>query len=333
MTDANILDILLGAIVLLAMPLGFWRGVGREVFVSAGILLGIVVANAWAERWGRQAADWFSLEVSTARFWTTIGLVLASTLVLGYGGGAVAASEVSLGFFGRVAGAFVAAANASVLLVWALAIIVRDIADAQAVEVLDDAFVAGRLLRDGEWVPLAIACGAAVSVLASAVARIWTRRRSLPVTDATAPIGRAASPDRLRPVRFARDTDEGKFEPESRQFDPRSGRFGADAADISTTMPLTRVDQSRWARDTRGTGGLPAWGSQQNQGSHPGNGNFAGRDWFRRGSSDPQPDAGGDRSRSWTHARSPDAGQCGACGATTTASDAFCPRCGTAISR
>ncbi|MGH2560737.1 MAG: CvpA family protein [Thermomicrobiales bacterium] len=334
MADAIILDILLGVIVLLAMPLGFWRGIGREVFVSAGILLGIAIAAPWADRWGSRAADWFNLGQSTGRFLMTIGVVLFSTLAFGYGGSALAGLDNGVSLWGRVAGAFVAAANATILLAWALAVIARDIADERSVDVLDDAIIAGHLLRDGEWVLLVVAGGATVAVTVASVARVLTRGRPLPAADDLAPIGRAGgSPDRLRPVRFARDTDEGKFEPESRQFDPRSGRFGTDAADVSTTSPMTRVDPSRWAQDTRGTDGLPAWSGQQQPGSNPGNGRFAGREWMRRSPPASRRDAGGDGRRSWASHQSTEEGRCGACGAPTTAADAFCPRCGTTISR
>jgi hypothetical protein len=330
MTDATILDILLVMIVLFAMPIGFWQGVGREVFVSASILLGIAVASVWEASWGRRAEDALGLGASNGRFVAAMAAVLVSVLVLGYGGGAVAIPDGSVGLFGRFAGAFLAAANAIVLLAWALDAIARDVADTRALEAMEDGFVAGRLLRGDNWILLGVAGAAAIAVLLSSIVKFATRGEELPAVDATVPVGRAGgTADRLRPVRFPHDPDAGKFEPESRQFDPRTGRYAADTPGLSSTAPLTQVDRSRWAVDTRSGAALPPWEQTKDQDNAARNGRLSGREWLRRSPSESS-DGGSGNSRAGWHGHQPrDTRQCSACGAPITGADTYCPRCGT----
>lgn len=334
MTDSILLDGLLALIILLAMPIGFWRGLVRETFAAAGILLGFAVAGAWEDRWGRRIADLLDVAAATGRFVAGLSLFLLIMLVVGYGGGALAAPKSTIGLFGRIGGAFVAAANAVVVLVWALGMIARDLATARSFEVMEDGIVAGRLLGDGEWVMLSVAGGAAAAVVVAFIATVVRGSDDLPAVESTAPVIHGpGQPHRLRPVRFPTDADAGKFEPEARQYDPATGRFGADAPRLSTSMPLTRIDQARWTTDTAGTAGLSAWDIGGDPARPPRNGRFGGREWLRR--SRPQPHgAGGSGERpSWPDRSASAAQQCRACGSPMTAADAFCPRCGTSTSQ
>ena len=50
---SEIIDIAIVGAVLLLGAAGFWRGIVKELFISASILLAYVVTLEWAARWGR----------------------------------------------------------------------------------------------------------------------------------------------------------------------------------------------------------------------------------------------------------------------------------------
>jgi uncharacterized membrane protein required for colicin V production len=86
MIESLVLDILIVAACLLLVPIGFVRGGVREVCSSAGLLLGILLSNAWAYRWGSWAADRIDTSTRGAIFTTSIVIVIVVTGIVGYGG-------------------------------------------------------------------------------------------------------------------------------------------------------------------------------------------------------------------------------------------------------
>src|SRR5436305_1064551 len=110
-----ILDILLIVLILLFTPIGYWRGPVKELYVSLGILFGILLADFWARPWGHDLSSSTSLTAGSGAFIVAMIFLIASTFVLGYGLGATLApawfSQQS-----RVLGAAIAALNGILLL-------------------------------------------------------------------------------------------------------------------------------------------------------------------------------------------------------------------------
>lgn len=110
-----LLDLLLGFIILLFVPFGVRRGVGREALVSAGLLLAAVIIGEWGERFGGWLAARTGLGSGVATFAVELGILLAGTFLVGYGaGGAIAASRPSA--WSRIAGGILAAVNGAIFL-------------------------------------------------------------------------------------------------------------------------------------------------------------------------------------------------------------------------
>jgi hypothetical protein len=314
MTNAIILDVLLVLIVLLSMPLGFWRGVNREIFVAAAILLGMTLAATWNERWGGRVADWLSTGHAMGRFLAAMGLIGVSTLIIGYGGGALAARGARIGRWGRLTGAALAAATGVVLLALALRYTDQDLSGTYSLDVLHDGMISGFLIEHFTWILAALGGAAVLTVIVGAIVLVvFPPGADLPAVEAVPPPDRGDSlRDRRRPVRLPQDPEGGKFEPE--------GKLGAEAPSIAQSAPMGTIDPARWSADRTS----PAWTPSPWRASLPAessNGEtgrrLGGREWIRREPLDEGPDVQGRRTR-----------RCERCGQAIGSDDIYCPRCG-----
>lgn len=159
-----ILDILLFLLVVLFMPIGFWRGPVKELFVTLGIFFGIVLAEFWARPWGRDLSDMSELTADSGAFVVAMVFLIASTFVLGYGLGAALAPawhETPT----RALGAAVAALNGMLLLSFSLQYVrIFLLSDANE-ESLDDSYLSRFLLDQIGWVLMLAAFVAAPLLL------------------------------------------------------------------------------------------------------------------------------------------------------------------------
>ncbi len=236
--DAALLfDVLLGLVVLLFVPFGVRRGVAKEAMVSGGILLGAVMADIWAERWGNEVAARFDVAPDTARFAVAVVLLAAGALVLGYGGGA-ALGRVRQGGLARVAGGVLAAINAGLLLAYGFRFLQRYLRAGRDPGLVDDGVVGRALVRDFDWL---LVGGASVVLLCVVLGLIVTgfRHRNAPFR---APDDGATGgvPTRQRPIRLPRGADAGKYEPTpgtGTEPEPRPGRFGGGGSSLGRTPP------------------------------------------------------------------------------------------------
>lgn len=316
-----LLDLLFGVVILLFVPFGIRRGVAKEGFVSAALLLSARIAERWAEPWSRWLADGFGVDPGIGRFAVTAGILGAGLLLLGYGAGA-ALGRMQVGVPGRLAGGLLAAINGAFLLALLLAAIERDLRPAAA---LSASFVGGELLRDLDRLLLGAAGVLLLCTVAGWVVRAIRGERALPPEQWAG----AAVPPRQRPVRVARDTEAGKYEPEA---------TGRPSVALGETAPLPPAfDDVRWrpsptASNGNQAGATGSWATRAGDGGDatwrpwqdpslgrtvevaPSGSGDAGR---RFGDSGPFRTAGGD-----------DRGRCPTCGSAVAPSDLFCPSCG-----
>jgi uncharacterized membrane protein required for colicin V production len=317
-----LLDILLGLIILLFVPFGIRRGVAKEAMVSAGILLGATLAERFAAPWSAEAVARFGLAPDTATFAVSALLLLGSTFLLGYGGGA-ALGPVRPGTFSRLTGALLAAFNAGLLLSYLLGWIDRYLRQGAA---LADGVVSGALLHRADLLLI----GAAGILLALVVLGwIVNAARSRRQPRAMDGAGMPGMPPRQRPVRVASAPDAGKYEPGPEPV-ARSGRFGQG---LDATSPL------------------PAGGSLAGLAARPGDGypaaaNGHGQSRGTGGQSDETvwaawaapttetPLARAETTGQWPVAPSvgvTDDARCAVCHAKVGPRDVFCPECGATL--
>src|SRR5215212_6586296 len=150
MDDYVVLDILLGLIVVLFAAIGFWRGAVKEALVTAGVFAGAALADSWAKPWGVDLGDLIGLRADVAQLVVAVFALLAATLVLGYGGSALAGTP-DIGLGGRCLGGALAAINGGLLLHYCLRNIERFLTDEEATEALDQSYVARLLLHQFGW--------------------------------------------------------------------------------------------------------------------------------------------------------------------------------------
>jgi uncharacterized membrane protein required for colicin V production len=221
-----LLDILLGLVILLFVPFGIRRGVGKEAIVSAGILLGANLAERFGQAWGAELATSFGVDQNVAIFAASTGILVACTFLLGYGGGA-ALGRSRPSTVSRLTGGLLAAFNGALLLSYLFRWIDQYLQQGTA---LDDGIVGASLLRRTDILLLG-----AAGVLLALVILGWivnaSRARRQPRETNSVQV--AGIPARQRPVRMAAG-EVGKYEPGPEPAS-RSGRFGPG---LEATSPL-----------------------------------------------------------------------------------------------
>lgn len=268
---ALLLDVLLAAVLVLLVPIGAWRGGGREILVTAAVLLGAALGDAWAQPWGRDLASAADLRPQAAAFLVAIALLLGTTLILGYGA-AAALPPARPDLLGRLAGGFLAGLNGVLILGTSLVFLDRFLFEGRSRAAIDEGFLA-RALRDRfGWVLLVVAALAGLAAAVGAVVRALGPEsdRDHPTTRLTPMPGGAPPPavqdtgvfhvpdegSRFRPVRVPRAADEGKVEPR----DARPDAPGSRAASVrEQTIPVTtRPPSSPGFSDRAWPAGPPA---------------------------------------------------------------------------
>ncbi len=158
-----VLDVLLVLLIVLFTPIGFWRGPVKELFVTLGLIFGILLADFWARPWGRDLSDLSDLTDGSGAFIIAMSFLVASTFVLGYGiGAALGPAYHSAG--ARLLGALIAALNGTLLLSFALQYVRLYLLSDANEESLDDSYVSQFLLDQIGWI-LMITAGIAIPVL------------------------------------------------------------------------------------------------------------------------------------------------------------------------
>lgn len=164
MSPYTVLDILLLILLALFVPIGIWRGAQREVLVTFGILLGVVLGQFWAQPWGGVLARWTGLSQNGGAFLVAMICLVAGTFLIGYGLGSAMLMPPP-GTLGRLAGAVVAAVNGALVLGFALQHIQGYLLAGSSIRLFDQAVVAHYLSTGVGWLLLAGAVALLVTIL------------------------------------------------------------------------------------------------------------------------------------------------------------------------
>jgi hypothetical protein len=171
MLEAVLLDSLLGIAILLLIPLGSFRGGLREVCSSAGLLLGILLSQQWAVRWGNTIGDLLNVDDNAAQFTTAVVTVIVTTMVVGYG--ASSSFNYHPGPGGKMFGAAIAVINGVVLSGFLINAVADHMNDGEYPQVVSDGQISRALSSGFDWVLL----GAAITVALLSVLGMVVRER------------------------------------------------------------------------------------------------------------------------------------------------------------
>jgi uncharacterized membrane protein required for colicin V production len=234
----QIIDIsIAGAIVLLAAA-GFWRGIVKELFISASLLFAWVFSLEWAARWGSWLGDQTSsLSTSEAQFVVIVAIIALATLLLGYAGCTMAGLPPA-DLPGRLGGLILGAANATFVITVLISRARQLVLNADQRQTLTETRIGDWLSGNLDWVMLALAGVGSVLVLGGLLTH---RRRMALVAMTGAPPAGASGFKVRRGVTLAPEAEKIDGSPAS------SAAFGAWPEPAADTVPLTRVsDPSRY---------------------------------------------------------------------------------------
>lgn len=191
MLTSIVLDALLILIVIMMVPLGFLRGGLRELSTSAALLLGILMADQWAERWSGVLERWTAMGQDAARFAMSVLIVVAITGIVGYGGSAAFSWKPGPG--GRGYGAYLALLNAMVFIGFLINTYIETIFDGRVPETIDSAYASKAVSVGFEWILLA----GTVGILAATLFGMLVRERG-----DEEPVAVGPTPEDLYHVRY-----------------------------------------------------------------------------------------------------------------------------------
>lgn len=212
MLEAIALDVLLLLILLLLIPIGMYRGGLREVCSSAGLLLGLLVASQWSERWGTWLADQTGIDAGISRFAVAVGTIVVFTGVIGYGGATSFAYAPGAG--GRLYGGILSLLNGVIFLGAVIQLVATDLHDGVYPDLIRSSYLARALSVGFDWVTLGVSLAALLTTLFGMIVRerdtegVVDVAREMPRTRRAAPApAQATEPVTIEPATAA-DPDE-----------------------------------------------------------------------------------------------------------------------------
>ncbi len=248
MVESLALDSLLILILLLLVPIGFYRGGLREVCSAAGVLLGLLVAQQWSARWGAWVADVTGIDEGISRFMVAVATLILFAALIGYGAASAFTASPSPG--GRLYGGLIALAYGVLFLGALIQFVATYLYDGVYPDMIRRALVSRALSVGFEWVLLAVSATVLVSIVLGMIVReretdeilIEIPRDAPGAARRPAPVpAMAPEPVNLDPAR----SDAGDAEPlaETAIVKIREVRHWEEA-----TPPTMRDLQSGWSR-------------------------------------------------------------------------------------
>lgn len=187
MIESLALDALLLVIIISVVPLGMYRGGIREVCTSAGLLLGILITQQWAARWGDWVADVTGIDEGVSRFLVAVATIVLITATVGYGAAAAFGHRPGPG--GRMFGGLLGLANAVVFLGALIQFVADDLYEGVYPDIIQNSYVARALSLGFDWVLLATTGALLVGILFGMV----VREREMPDEEILVPAVRGTS--------------------------------------------------------------------------------------------------------------------------------------------
>lgn len=214
MISSIVLDILLLLIIAMMVPLGLLRGGLREVCTTAGLLMGLLMAEQWAGRWAPAFGNLVHLKPPYARFVMAVVIVVILGAVIGYGGSASFSSKPGPG--ARLYGAFLAFLNGIVVVGFLINTYVLTVRDGVIPLTIQKSWLARALSSGFHWVLLV----ATIGIIVATVFGMLTRERDDSITDPT--FVYRPTPDDLYRVQVRNDMPQVRpLEPEVSEPAPR----------------------------------------------------------------------------------------------------------------
>jgi hypothetical protein len=275
MLEALLLDALLTIAILLLIPLGVVRGGLREVCSSAGLLLGILLAQAWATRWGDTVADLLNVSEKGSRFTVAVLIVIAAAAIVGYGGSSAFSYRPGPG--GKMFGAAIAMINGIVVAGFVVNSVATYINDGEYPAVVHDGYLTQALSKGFDWVLLVSAAAVVILSLLGAIVR-----EREPADDTWAQAGattaRRPAVRQVLPTKPYMASEPEKIEPVQAAADPAGPEYAPvkirEVRHWEEQQPNTRTDsitgwQQTWPRSATGERIRPPWESAEEPPKQP----------------------------------------------------------------
>ena len=234
MIESLALDALLLLVIIALVPIGMYRGGLREICSAAGLLLGVLIAQAWSDRWGGWIENTTSIDGGVSRFITAVATIVLIGLLIGYGAGASFAYHP--GPAGRLYGGVLSLLTSLVVLGALIQFVSLYLYDDVYPRVITRSYLARALSQGFDWVLLTVAF---LSVLVTVFGMI-VRERDLDGIESAAD---STTFSIRRPAKMPTAAAEPiKIEPE-----PRSADRGEVAPE---TTPLRIHEVRHWEEPT-----------------------------------------------------------------------------------
>jgi len=265
MIESLALDALLILILMLVVPIGLYRGGLREVCTAAGVLLGLIVAQQWSDRWGGWMADTSGIDGGVSRFVVAVAILVAFAGLIGYAAAASFAYSPSPG--GRLYGGMVALATGVLFLGALIQFVSTYLYDGVYPDVIRRGFVARALSVGFDWVLLAVSGFVLLAIVLGTVVR--ERETGELVVDVPRPPQASARRPAAVPAMAPEPVNLAPAGPAEAGTEPLANTATVKIREVrhweEATPPTMRDLQSGWSRtwpssvtpDTKGASSRP----------------------------------------------------------------------------
>lgn len=172
-TITQALDLPVAVVLIMFIPIGLWRGALREWVACAGIVLGILLADAAGTRWGDGFEQFANMDPKLGSFTVATGFFLASVLLIGYGGGLALPYRPDLSWSNRGLGALLGLGNGFLIISGLLRLMQARLFDGRSNSPLHTAALAAFLIDASiAWVYLGLFLSLLLCVILGLIRRL-----------------------------------------------------------------------------------------------------------------------------------------------------------------